>query len=893
MAAPKQSPQVNRTTFVVVAIWTVFFVIASVWFGYDEYRNTLRMTRAEATSSFEKDLVYRRWVASHGGVYVPATTETPPNPYLSHLENRDITTSRGQELTLVNPAYMTRQVHELEAAQYGIRGHITSLDPIRPENAPDAWEADVLRSFELGETEVVGLSKIGDKNYLRLMRPLMTEASCLKCHAAQGYVEGDIRGGISVSLPMAPKWASLYRHLAAVITVYFSLWLLGLGLIGFFGIRTSRRVRERDQAEKALRDSEYFFKESQRAAFIGSYQTDFTTGIWESSEVLDRIFGIDETYNRSISSWIELVHPDDREMMDRYLKEEVLAKRVQFDKEYRIIRRSSGEIGWVHGLGEVGFDENGTVISLIGTIQDITELKQKEELLLDRERRYRDLFNHANEGLLIMTMDGQITEVNLAFAEMHGYTVDELKNTNVKELDVFQEKAFEVRADFVRRMEAGEVVRFEVEHYHKNGHIFPLNVTTSIIILDNQPLFLSFHQDITERKRIEKEHDEIAARLRQSQKLEALGQLTGGVAHDFNNYLQVINGYTDLVASQIDTHDPIQDHVTQIAKAGERAATLVSQLLLLSRQQITQATALDLNAVVEDLLNMLRQLIGDHIILQWQPAAKLSMFQADRGMVEQVLMNLCINARDAMPKGGTVTIETRDAVIDESFGTAFPDASPGRYACLEVSDTGHGMDAQTLDHIFDPFFTTKAVGRGTGLGLSTVYGVIKQHGGVISVDSEQDRGTVFNLYWPVLDVEVELVEDVAEVEANRGTETLLYAEDDDPVRELTRTILEDAGYTVVSVNNGEEAVAEFSVRGKEFDMAILDVVMPRMGGREAYEQLRALRPRFKALFASGYSRSEIHGDHVLDDGLSYIRKPFSRDSLLRAVREKLDEGSPS
>lgn len=399
--------------------------------------------------------------------------------------------------------------------------------------------------------------------------------------------------------------------------------------------------------------------------------------------------------------------------------------------------------------------------------------------------------------------------------------------------------------------------------------------------------------EVVRREQLEAKQVEIEQQLRQAQKLEAVGQLTGGVAHDFNNLLQVITGYAGIAIDNPQDQKLTSTALKGIASAGERATRLISQLLTFSRRQVMRPESIDLNQTVAHLLKLVERVIGEHIQLEWRPGENVGAILADRGMIEQALMNLCVNARDAMRDGGSLSIATQETLYTDDYPTAHqPWAEPGRYALLSVSDTGCGMSKEVLEHVFEPFFTTKAPGSGTGLGLATVYGIVKQHAGLIHVESEPGKGTTFNLYWPVSETAAEPEESRSpESITYRGTETILLVEDDSVVQCLARTLLERAGYTVLTATNGAEALALFHARGNDFAMAILDVVMPEMGGREVYERIRKARPDFKVIFVSGYSNDGIHTNFVIDAGLNLIQKPYSEAVLLRAVRDALDNSS--
>ncbi len=396
-------------------------------------------------------------------------------------------------------------------------------------------------------------------------------------------------------------------------------------------------------------------------------------------------------------------------------------------------------------------------------------------------------------------------------------------------------------------------------------------------------------QDITESKKSEEEREVLEMQLRQAQKLEAVGTLAGGVAHDFNNLLQVINGYTELILAKLGPEHSAYASLREVAKAGGRAAGLVGQLLAFSRRQVLRPEDLDMNEVTSHLLKMLVRLIGEHIRLDFIPGQGIEAVHGDRGMVEQVLVNLCVNARDAMRDGGVLTIETENVWLDSSYCEKHPWAVPGRYVLLSVTDTGEGMDRETIDRIFEPFFTTKAPGQGTGLGLATVYGIIKQHQGMVHVYSEPGKGSVFRIYLPVAERMAVDAAPRTELPIRGGDELILLAEDEDMVRDFTARVLEGAGYRVLTARNGEDALALLRDNPQAVDLMLLDVVMPKLGGRLAYEQAQKIRADIPVLFASGYTENAIHANFVLEKGLKLIQKPFSHEGLLRLVRETLDE----
>jgi len=387
--------------------------------------------------------------------------------------------------------------------------------------------------------------------------------------------------------------------------------------------------------------------------------------------------------------------------------------------------------------------------------------------------------------------------------------------------------------------------------------------------------------DITERRSLQKQ-------LHHSQNMEALGQLAGGVAHDFNNILQAILGYTQCAQTGLDSSEKRFKDLEQIRKATDSARNLTRQLLAFGRRQLLRSVDLDLNEVILDLLKMLRRVIGENIELDINPGANLGTVNADAGQMEQVLMNLFVNARDAMPQGGKITLKTESAVFTPSYCRTHPWAREGRYVLLQVTDTGEGMPPDVQSRIFEPFFTTKEEGRGTGLGLAMVYGIIRQHNGFIHVYSEPSQGTVFKVYLPIVENEATEIEHELLEEAPGGTETILVAEDEEMVREVAVRILEDAGYTVLAATNGEEAIEVFNANKDRINLALFDVIMPKLSGRAVYDYVKAICPELPVLFSSGYSVNSIDTGFVIEQGMELIEKPYDPNALMLKIRQMLD-----
>jgi len=517
-----------------------------------------------------------------------------------------------------------------------------------------------------------------------------------------------------------------------------------------------------------------------------------------------------------------------------------------------------------------------------GYIRDITERKRAEQELSQSEERYRDLVENAHDIIYSHDLEGNYTSMNKAGELSTGYTHEEAMALNLRQ--TVAPECLERAKEMLRRKLAGEsVTAYEMEILAKDGRRITVEANTKLVYHDGVPVGVQgIARDVTERKQLEEQ-------LRQSQKMDAIGQLAGGVAHDFNNLLTAINGYSGLALQRINDNHPLRGYLEEIKKAGDRAANLTRQLLAFGRKQILQPLPINLNDIVTDMTKLLRRLIGEDVQLTAKLDPALKKIKADPGQIEQVLVNLVVNARDAMPQGGNLTIETATVDLGEEYAGRHVDVLPGLYVMLAVSDTGTGMDEATQARIFDPFFTTKAKGKGTGLGLSTVYGIVKQSGGNLWVYSEPGHGTTFKVYLPQLATAPEKLE-VKEAESALpgGSETILLVEDEDVVRGLAQKILEQSGYKVLAASRGDEAIRLGAESSEAIHLLLTDVVMPETSGKEVADRLRELLPGLRVVFMSGYTDEAIVHHGVLDSNVEFIEKPFTPNALARKVREALD-----
>ena len=504
-----------------------------------------------------------------------------------------------------------------------------------------------------------------------------------------------------------------------------------------------------------------------------------------------------------------------------------------------------------------------------------------KQLLREKDKKFRLLFEDSPQAMLVFDPDTQkILEANLAACSLYGYSRAEFGELSLAQLQTPEDTerlATELRS-------ANRPPTTVWRHRTKAGRAIDVEAAVHEIEYGGRKAELAVLMDVTARRHLEEQ-------LRQAQKMEAVGMLAGGVAHDFNNLLTIITGYSQLILNNLGASDPNRHSAEQIMKAAERAAALTKQLLAFSRRQVLQPRIVDLNRLITSLSSMLQRLIGEDIDLRLVLRPDLGRVSADPGQLEQVLMNLVVNARDAMPKGGTLTVETANADLDEGYAGRHILVKPGPYIMIAVSDTGHGMDEATRARLFEPFFTTKGTGKGTGLGLSTVFGIVKQSGGSVDVYSELGQGTSVKIYLPRIDQQATIEAEELKRKAAHGTETVMIVEDDEMVRSLVRETLEREGYKLLDTSDPVEALRMAQNFRGPIQLLITDVVMPRVNGRELAEQICSQRPDIKVLYMSGYTDSAIVNSGILQKEVAFLQKPFTPTALTHKVREVLESDS--
>ncbi|HVN75316.1 MAG TPA: PAS domain S-box protein [Thermoanaerobaculaceae bacterium] len=639
---------------------------------------------------------------------------------------------------------------------------------------------------------------------------------------------------------------------------------------------------ERKQAEQELR-------ESQRKLFTlmgnlpGMAYRCAVDRNWTFEFVSDGCFDLTGYHPAELVGNLEvgLCDPADLDAVNRAVDDAIVEHRA-YEVAYRL-RTASGGVKWVWERGRGVFSANGELLALEGLIADISERRAAEEALRESEERYRLALQATQEIMYDWDIVAGAVVWNPNVRKALGYTPAEMGATPEEwTARLHPDDAERVGAEVDVALAGREVFTSEYRLRRKDGE-WAVLLDRGLIIRDRNGRavrMVGAMTDLTERKRLEDQ-------LRQAQKIEAVGRLAGGIAHDFNNLLTAVLGSTELLQRRLDADDHAQHELATIHRAALRAADFTKGLLAFARRQVLEPVNLDLNAFVSDALPMLRHLIPENIRIEFRPSEDLETIRADRGQLTQILMNLCVNARDAMPTGGTITVATSCIMMDEAFAASHLGARLGLYVCLSVADTGQGIDPRDMARIFEPFFTTKDTGKGTGLGLSTVYGIVKQHGGFVYADSEPGSGSRFNVYLPIPSIAGEPSAQPAEAMPGGGSEVILVVEDEPEVRQILVEALAGLGYQVREAADGVDALAMLQ-KGLPADLVLTDVVMPRMGGMELCSAARALVPELKFLFSSGYTEDSVHIGFIKKEGVFFLAKPYGIDTLARKVREVLE-----
>jgi PAS domain S-box-containing protein len=585
--------------------------------------------------------------------------------------------------------------------------------------------------------------------------------------------------------------------------------------------------------------------------------------------------------------WRDLIHTDDLDMVKRTFRDAVEERKGVLRVEYRI-RHKDGSNRTIADRRQLIYDGDGTFKYVDGLLLDITERKRTEDALKVSEEKYRNIFNNAQVGMFRTRIsDGKLMYCNGKIAEIFGYDSREEAIDDFIAVDRYVNSRD--REHMITELrEKGEINNFETQATRCDGSI--IWVRYSARIYPENGYVEGILMDIDEEKKAEEALRESEEQLRQSQKMESVGRLAGGIAHDINNYLSAISGYCEVVKMQCMESPEIMGKIDAAIDTVFKASSLIRQLLAFSRKQPAKPRVINLNDVIRSMGNMMKRIIEEDIEIESILSDDLWNVKVDPSQMEQVIVNLLVNARDAMPVGGKITVTTSNEEVDEKFLLTRPEAKKGSYAVISVSDTGTGIDSEIKDKVFEPFFTTKEKGQGSGLGLSTVYGIVKQNDGYIWIDNESERGTTFRVYLPRCDETFDGIVEHTDSEADQGTknENILLVEDNDAVRESTEILLKTLGYNVLVAPNGKEAFRLFEEQNSDIHLVITDVVMPEMGGKDLISRIMERNRNTKALFISGYLDDTIQKHGVLYKGINFLQKPFTSFEIAKKIREILD-----
>jgi PAS domain S-box-containing protein len=658
---------------------------------------------------------------------------------------------------------------------------------------------------------------------------------------------------------------------------------MAIGIAVFVTRKLAQEATQREQAKEEIRqlneglEKKVAERTEELARLAGIVESSYDAMVSETPEGIilswnigaEKLFGYSpaEAIGRSAS----MVSPPNRTGETADILQRVREGKTVEQFETVRVRKDGSQVQVAITVSPIR-NASGEIVACSAVARDITERKKAEE-------RFQKAFHANPEPIIIATISGsRYIDVNESFLRIMGYQREEVVGRTSFDLEVWEQP--EDRRKIIEMLkERGMIRGLEIILRTKSGRLRTMLHSSEIIEIAGEKCVLAILQDITEQKSLEKQ-------LRQAQKMEAIGQLSGGIAHDFNNLLSVIIGYSEIIEESLPASDPRHNQCGQIRKAGQSASSLTRQLLAFSRQQVLEPKILDVNNIVLNVEKMLHRLIGEHIDLRTALDPALGRIKADQGQMEQVLFNLVVNARDAMPQGGKLTIETANVDLDEDYACRHVPQLPGPYVQLTISDTGIGMDATTQSHIFEPFFTTKEIGKGTGLGLSTVYGVVRQSNGHIWVYSEPGLGTTFKIYLPRTGVPARLEKPIADLmERFHGTGTILLVEDDESVRRLARTLLEDGGYFVLEAECPDKAIEIAQQHAGPIQLLLTDVIMPGMNGPALAGTLAPLRPDMRVLYMSGYTG--FTHPNLLDSDVPILPKPFTRETLLRKLHDVL------
>jgi PAS domain S-box-containing protein len=708
-----------------------------------------------------------------------------------------------------------------------------------------------------------------------VMSPRQVLATVLALLLAMGF--------LLLTLPLAPSEAGTGF---AILVSMLATSLLLLAFRAHLHRLESLRTRRLQESEAALRMGE------ERLRTLVEHSRDLIVVIDREGNRRD-VYGdvegmlgyrLDELGPRS---YLEHIHPEDLARMKPGMERLKLTPGHVMRTEWRH-QQKDGRYRWLEGTFSNRFGVPGIDGIVLG-VRDIDERHGLDDIVRRSEGRYRSLFATVTDAILISNREERLIEVNDTATQLLGYTREELLGMHLLDL-IPPDHVLSFKRVQDRLAREGHLT-VEAVQRHKNGSVIPVELAVTLVDPGGEPMFVAISRDISERRKSGEEHRRMEEQLHHASKMESIGRLAGGVAHDFNNLLTAILGNLEMISHKQRQSEGIQEPLAEIREAALSASTLTRHLLAFSRKQVVEPHLVDANELLERMQRMLQRLIGEDVKLRTVKGEGLGTIRVDPSLIEQTIVNMVVNARDAMPGGGLLVIETANVVLDLAYQSDHPLVAPGRYVMFAISDTGTGMSDEVKNHLFEPFFTTKPRGQGTGLGLATSYGAVRQSNGHITVYSELGRGTTFKIFLPVVNENAERLVTPSPDEPNAlagGRETILVVEDDERVRSLVARSLKTCGYTILVASHGEEALALARAAQDKIHLLLTDVVMPGINGRQLAERLAAIHPETRTLFTSGYTENIIVHHGVLDKGIHFLSKPYTLDALARRVRSVLD-----
>jgi len=863
MSLNQMKRSISLWFWVTACIWTIVLAgsLTLNWRAYEKNIETFSLQ--EASTRFDDIVIARAWNARHGGLYGKIDQQTPPNPYLEGVvEERDITTPAGISLTLINPAYMTRQLNELLEKRLGLTAHITSLKPLRPANAADDWETNALKSFERGNKQVHQIVTFKGKQQMRLMRPLLTEKSCLQCHARQGYKEGDIRGGIAVAIPVEKYIAIAATQKNETSLLHGLIWLIGLAGLRFSKTKLNAINLKYKHANEKFK---LLFDNSGDAIFIHDYEGNFVDANSKAMDIFK--YSKNEFLNLNIFDLHETTSP-----FDIQLAIETVRKDGQNNFEVTF-RKKDGSIFVAEVLASIFEYGDGGFVQ--ASVRDITHRKQAEK----RISLLSSALEQTNEAVMVTDAHGDIEYTNPAFTTITGYSSEEAFGNNPRILKSGKQDS-EFYDQMWKKIGHGEPWQGKVIDKKKDGSFYPAMLSISPILNEAGVItnFVGIQQDMTD-------YDNLEAQFLQAQKMESIGTLVGGIAHDFNNMLASMTGNLYLAKQQTQNLPDVVQRLEKIEAVSFRAACMIKQLLAFARKDQVSIKPLPLNPFIKETIKFLETSIPENISVHRDICSDALHINGDSTQLHQVLMNLINNARDALEEESSpsITIKLETFHANKSFIHQHPDFKSGSYAHLSVKDNGSGIPQHQIEYLFEPFFTTKAEDKGTGLGLAMVFGAIKTHQGIIDVESIENKGSTFHIYLPLLHSK-----NIAQTSphlnvANGQGETILLVDDQEQVISTCKEVLNALNYHVLTATNGQQALDIFKAHANKIDLILMDIVMPVMGGDKAAELIRQIKPDIRIIFSTGYDK----GSQTNMANETILAKPFAINEMSQLIRQTL------